>query len=269
MAIDRNNVENNDSTLDLRGLLMMCLAHWRWFVLSLAICLGGAVYYILKTPPVFTRSESILIKEEGGGGRRSFSSQLSSGVDLGMFNNHTNVYNELEFMKSPALILEVVKRLNLEMNYTEDGTFHLNTLYGRNLPIKVSIPDFPDNKACSFTLHISKGKKLTLSKFTMSGQEEIDETIQAKGQLGDTISTPVGNVCIEKSPYFKDEDNQDRTIYVTRSSMLGSISTCLGRLGAGILSEKPPSSNSHTRMFLSSVQRKCSTLWYPSTTRIG
>ena len=67
---------------------------------------------------------------------------------------------------------------------------------------------------------------------------EIDETIQAKGQLGDTISTPVGNVCIEKSPYFKDEDNQDRTIYVTRSSMLGSISTCLGRLGAGILSEE-------------------------------
>ena len=40
-------------SLTVRDLLWMCLSRWYWFVISLAVCCGLAVWYILKTPPVY------------------------------------------------------------------------------------------------------------------------------------------------------------------------------------------------------------------------
>lgn len=39
-------------TLKARDLLWLCLSRWYWFVISLAVCLGLGVYYIMNTPAV-------------------------------------------------------------------------------------------------------------------------------------------------------------------------------------------------------------------------
>ena len=50
---NNNNLQNAQDFIRIQDLLYLCLAKWHWFVLSLAVCLGVAVVYLLKTPPVF------------------------------------------------------------------------------------------------------------------------------------------------------------------------------------------------------------------------
>ena len=53
-----------DDFIRLQDLLYLCLTHWRWFLLSLAVTLGIAIYYILSTPNVYQRTASLMIKED-------------------------------------------------------------------------------------------------------------------------------------------------------------------------------------------------------------
>ena len=50
--------------LRLQDLLYLCLARWKWFVLSLAVTMGAAAYHLLSTPNVYQRTASLLIKDE-------------------------------------------------------------------------------------------------------------------------------------------------------------------------------------------------------------
>ena len=104
-------------------LLYLCLAKWRWFILSLVVTLGIATYYTLTTPNVYQRTASLMIKDESKS--QSISSDVASMFsDMGMGNMKSNVYNELIANQSPAVLLETGKRLKLDVDYAIDGTFH-------------------------------------------------------------------------------------------------------------------------------------------------
>ena len=105
----------------IQDLLYLCLAKWKWFVLSLVVTTGVAAVYLLRTPAVYTRTASVLIKEDSKG--KSVSSDLESFSEFGLFQSNTNVNNELIAFQSPALMTEVVKRLRLDMNYFVPGKF--------------------------------------------------------------------------------------------------------------------------------------------------
>ena len=64
-TIDNSQASRPEDFLRLQDLLVLCLRKWMWFVLSLIICVGLAVSYILITPPVYTRSAALQIKEDG------------------------------------------------------------------------------------------------------------------------------------------------------------------------------------------------------------
>ena len=98
-----------DDFIRLQDLFYLCLAKWYWIVISLVITIGIALVYLLTTPPSYTRSASILIKEDAKG--NAISSDISSTfADMGLFQSSTNVNNELISLRSPAVMLDVVKR---------------------------------------------------------------------------------------------------------------------------------------------------------------
>ena len=118
-----------EKTLTVKDLFYLCIAKWRWFAVSVLIAAGVAVFYILRTPPVYTRSALVMVKEDSKG--RSIGSDISSLFsDLGLTQASANVNNELLAMQTPAAILETIKRLNLDIDYRTDGFFRKETLYG-------------------------------------------------------------------------------------------------------------------------------------------
>ena len=78
MTVNQKNIKpgQQDDFLRIQDLLYLCLARWKWFVLSLAVTIGAATAYLLRTPAVYTRTASVLIKEDSKG--KSVSSDLES-----------------------------------------------------------------------------------------------------------------------------------------------------------------------------------------------
>lgn len=202
MTIPKNaSAQNQQDFIRIQDLFYLCLNKWHWFVLSLAVCLGAAVWYLLITPPVYTRSASILIKDDSKG--KSTSGSMEDFADFGMFATSTNVNNEMGTLQSPDLMREVVSRLNLNMDYHTDGRFHRQTVYGEQLPVKTILVDFPANQAAAFTMQLKDGN-VTLFDFKKD-EESIDGSFT--GTLNDTISSPVGKIVIQPdSSYEKEEE---------------------------------------------------------------
>ena len=116
---NKSTVQNTQDFITIQDLFYLCLNKWHWFVISLVLCLGVATFYLLRTPSVYVRTASILIKDDSKG--KSSSADMESFSDLGLFKTNTNVYNEIGTLQSPDIMREVVSRLHLEMNYQTDG----------------------------------------------------------------------------------------------------------------------------------------------------
>ena len=234
MAVNQKNTKPGqpDDFLRIQDLLYLCLAKWKWFVLSLAVCLGFAAVYLLRTPAVYTRTASVLIKEDSKG--KSVSSDLESFSEFGLFQSSTNVNNELIAFQSPALMTEVVKRLRLDMNYFVPGKFHRQVAYGLTLPVDVAINDLHENESAGFTLEVQPDSTLLLSDFTRNGTELDGKDI--KGCLLDSITTPLGKIVIHTTPnYVKGETY---TLYVGKSSLYNAVNSYASNLSVSLNNEK-------------------------------
>lgn len=227
----KSQVQNTQDFIRIQDLLYMCLAKWHWFALSLAVCLGVAIAYLLRTPPVYTRSASILIKDDSKG--KSASTDMESFADFGIFTTNTNVNNEMGTLQSPDLMREVVTRLHLEMNYLVEGRFHKNTIYGDQLPVTVTLTDLPDNQSATFHLHLSKEGSYTLNDLTRNGEPVEGEV---KGQLGDTIQSPFGKIAVTATAHYR--KGQEAEIEVMRSSIKGAVGAASSRLTVSQNDEK-------------------------------
>ena len=110
---------------------------------------------------------------------------------------------------------EVVKRLNLDMNYITDGRFHDNVLYGRSLPFTAAIIDVPDQAVMSFDLDVKEDGAFTLSNFTLQN-DPVEKGTKVSGAFADTLATPVGNIVV--TPTVNYVAMNYPTVHVKRSS---------------------------------------------------
>ena len=186
----------SDQTLKIKDLLWLCLSRWYWFVISLAICCGLGVYYILRTVPVYERSTQLLIKDDRLGG--------TAGGDVGasfsgiaFLQSNTNVLNELASITSPTVMAEVVGRLGLDVDYSAKGTFHDTPLYGTNLPLRFTFPDLGPKGSAAFEAVGSPDGSLTLRAFEdADGEIEGASPVTGRYDRIDTLQTPFGRVAV-------------------------------------------------------------------------
>ena len=214
MATQYDNIqlEENESSMSIKDFFYLCLAKWRWFVLSLVVVLGAAALYLLTTPPVYTRSTSLLLKFEQGP-RSSITDAAGVLGDLNLFQSYTNVNNEILSLQSPALMTEVVKRLGLNVNYSTDGTFHKEVLYGLARPYEVEFEDFADNAGVSFTITPEDDGTLTLDHFRLDGDKYRGEVTAYVDSL---TSTPIGTLVVRQL-VPSDTTVLGKPVYVSRS----------------------------------------------------
>lgn len=236
MANNNHRLQNQADYLRMQDLLAICIDKWKWFLLSLILFVGLAVAYLLVTPPVYKRTASLLIKEGDKKGTSSLSSVVNAFAEMGIFNANVNVSNELSSIQSPDVILEVIRRLNLDVEYKTEGKYHRETLYGLSLPLNVSFKDLAYNDFCSLTITLEKGRA-TLKDFELNGKRiGNDSTVVAN--IGKETKTPFGKLVITKSPHFKSAAYEGMNIYVSRMGLLTCISDCKDKMNAVLQDEK-------------------------------
>jgi capsular exopolysaccharide synthesis family protein len=202
--------------INIKDFLYLCLSKWRWFVLSLVVVLGFAVMYILRTSPVYVMKAEVLIKEDGR--TQSIGGDVASMfANMGLSAGRTNVVNEVKAMLSSATLLETGRRLCLDINYTTDGRFHKETLYGSSLPVKILLPDLADGEGATMNVKLLENGVVELSKFTRL-KDKYKET--ATGNLNDTILTPLGRVVVNPTLHYdKYMSERPGVIHLSRSSI--------------------------------------------------
>lgn len=223
-----------DDFIRIQDLYYLCLAKWRWFVLSLVVCLGTAVVYLLMTPPVYTRTASLLIKEESKG--QSLSGDVGASFsDLGLFQSNTNVNNELISLQSPAVMYDVVKRLHLEVDYSTKGSFYPQVRYGQNLPLTVSFAGLADNETAALTVEPVQSKGIKLKAFVHNGEKVDGEVV---GTLNDSLVTPIGKLVIRPAGAFVDWQKSSEPLTVSRSGLNSAVSRYAAGLSVALNDEK-------------------------------
>ena len=132
-----NGIQEEASSFDIRTIFTLFVLNWPWFLLSMFICVCGALIYLRYTAPVYQVSAKMLIKEETSN-RRPSNQMLSNMQDLGIISNSAGIDNEVEILKSRILAQEVVKDLKLYTEYRSEGRITKVLVYKTN-PIIVDM----------------------------------------------------------------------------------------------------------------------------------
>lgn len=179
------NQKKQTQELQLLDILMVGLRHWKWFVLSVIICLGLSYLYVKKSPKIYQRQTNVLIKNDSEGGRT-----FSEGAvfdDLGFMNGMNNVNNEIAIFKSKRLMTEVARRLKLDVDYYRKGKLSVASCYA-STPVKLLFLDAKESDCCSLVMNVKSDKEIILKDF--NGKP--GKTITAK--VGQEVNTPVGRI---------------------------------------------------------------------------
>jgi len=130
-------IRERRNEITLGDILQIIRANWYWFLLSVILCVGLGVFYIMRTPKVYTRTATVLIKDHTRGGGMS---EASAFEELNMFSIKSNVDNEILIFHSRQLMAEVARRLRLDLSYTVKKGLRPVELY-THTPVSVVFPD--------------------------------------------------------------------------------------------------------------------------------
>jgi tyrosine-protein kinase Etk/Wzc len=137
--MENNNFDNDfDNDFNLKEFLEKYIRQWKWFVLSVFICLLGAFLQLRYTIPQYLASTTILVKDEYRGG---MASELSACADMGLGRGaKSNLDNEIEILKSRKLLENTVRELNSNTSLIVKGNIVDSEIYD-NAPIRVNFID--------------------------------------------------------------------------------------------------------------------------------
>lgn len=203
-------------------ILTIFASKWYWFVFCLALALTCCYIYLNLTPAIYTRSASILIKND---------LESSSSQNMKFLDSNIDVNNELFTLKSPSIAQTTVRNLHLEVNCYGQGRFHEEILYGDELAVHVLPLDLKDQESADFIFDLKADGTYVMSHFVRGGKS-VPGAIT--GKVGATVKTPIGKVEVYKTEnYFP----QELTLRVERTSIQYAVNKTLSRLNANAVSE--------------------------------
>ena len=211
----------DDDSINIQQLVQLCVSNWYWFLASIIVALALAAAYIVTTQPVYTRMASVLIKDG------DTNSAFSSFTSMGNTYTRTNIHNEMLTFKSPTYMVDVVTKLHLDMNYSVDGRFHIVELYGKRLPIQVSLPDLEQDETASVDIQLTAEGTAILSNFKLNYQPVSEKSYQA--QVGKVVQTPIGKMVITPTQAY-DGSAWTKPIHVYRSTIEAATNRYVGAL---------------------------------------
>ena len=138
--------EEEKSSFDIKQIYTILVLNWKWFVLSIIICLGVAYIYLRYTTPIYQAQAKLLIKDETQSRNRGNSIMNTS--NLGIISNSTGIDNEMEILSSCNLAQQAVTDLKLYVTYRHPGHIKDATLY-RNQEINVDMDLVHLKKLCA------------------------------------------------------------------------------------------------------------------------
>ena len=221
-----------DPDLDINEIFAKCRKHWWWFIISLVICVGAAWVYGKRQQPVYERESLVLVIRNDGSQGNDISQTFQS---LGFFHSNPEKRTELVAITAPSVMMEVVRRLALNVHYSTDGRWYDPTLYGANQPILATFPGWTDESTATIDMEIQPGGIAAIKSISRAyngGVEKYEDLdIKAKYLSGETVKTPVGPISIALNPVYSGGDiKEPMPVKVNRASIYNTTMNLSGKL---------------------------------------
>ena len=221
------------TTVKFSDMLSLSLRYWYWILISVIVFLGLGWLYVKKSVPMYTQSCSMLMRDDAeGSGTGSTTLSLK---ELGLNTTSTVIEDEMEAMRSPDLMAQVVVELGLQTEYYQPGRFYNKLLYGSDIPVRISFPDMNPEEGASMRVKIDKNENITIEDLTIE-EERFKVNPSQKLTFGDAVSSPAGKIVFQKTPFFRKGKEYD--IIVNHSSLENASEFFLGEIEIEMLDEK-------------------------------
>ena len=227
--IKSDNAQQTDDMLSLRDILDIFIYQWKWFVLSVIICLGLGYLYLMTKPNIYQRAAVMLVKDDSNAGGTARSTNRGGTDALMQLNGvmmGTSVKNEVYILQSHQLMKEVVRELKLDVNYIYRHRLQTVRLYDVK-PFTAQFDSAETVRPFSFKVTVSGDKAHITDVVTAAGKDPYDMYVK----FGQKVKTPFGNVTlVPEKRYLKDFNGEEIT--VTRSTIEAAANSYGGPLNA-------------------------------------
>ena len=212
---DLQTMEEEQSSFNFQTIYTTFILNWKWFVLSVFICLGIGFLYLRYTTPIYNTKAKLLIKDDDNRSyRRGGIQGLESMANLGIISNSYGIENEQEILTSTTIAEQAVRDLKIYVTYYIKGRIKKRLIYKKqplnidmdyahldrmNQPIKLSIKRNGNNYKIKGTYFAP------IDELTSSGPYEIDQTIT---NIPSVIRTKAGIITITANGRYKLEDGE-------------------------------------------------------------
>ena len=130
--------QQEESAFSFQAIFSMLVLNWQYFLLSLFICVCGALIYLRYATPVYQMSVKMLIKEDNSSRTRRSANILNNMQELGFLSNSAGIENEVEILQSRVLARDAVKNLKLYTEYRSAGRLKKSLIY-QSQPVNVDL----------------------------------------------------------------------------------------------------------------------------------
>lgn len=169
--------DSEQSSFNFQKLYTIFILNWKWFVLSIIICLGCSYLYLRYKSPVYATSAKLLIKDDSNNKSASAKDAISGMVDFGIISSNYGVDNEIEILNTRTLAAETVRDLKLYTSYWKKGRVKSVILY-KNQPINVDVDAAhleKLNAPISMSIERDENKYIVKGKYYVSVDENTVE----------------------------------------------------------------------------------------------
>lgn len=220
--IEESFTEEIDNKSELKNILFSYLIYWKWFILSIVLCMAGTWFYLRYATPVYNVSATVMIRDEKRGGRNNEAQALEN---MGLLSSTSNLDNEIEILRSKSLIKQVVTELHTYTNYMTKGRIGSRDLYNES-PILIEMEEADLNRLnAGFSIEAVCHGDGSMSLTGYIGGKNITGGV---AQLPTCLETPLGRVTFRAGTSSKEMYGE--TIYIRVSPPIQIAKEYLGRL---------------------------------------
>lgn len=218
MSSSKKAFQPADKSINLVDIFWYLLFHWKWFFLSVLVFGGYYYYQYSKTPYVYSRTETVMIKTPLN------TAQPTRLTRSSYYFSAVNVASEILQLKSKQLMRNTVAKLDANISYTITKGLREYELYNRS-PIQIQFIDGNPEKYETFKVANLSEEFVELKGF--GGDENDTKTV--KVTYNKETSTPAGKIRVLKTTFF-DHDNAKHELTIKKYPLESMMRYFMGKL---------------------------------------
>ncbi|MBL1407282.1 GumC family protein [Sphingobacterium faecale] len=210
-------LENREQSLNVLDILKYLGSYWPWFILSIVLFGGYYFYDYSKTPFMYGRSQTVLIKTPANTPATARFTRANAGY------NSVSVASETLQLRSKELMRQTVGRLGADISYSRKIGLRTYELYDKS-PVKVQVVKGKPESTWSLLV-----TPLNKDSIELDGWQGKSTQGTIRVAIGQSLKTPLGEIKLDSTVYYS-ENIYGKPIHIQKFAREQMVSFFLSNL---------------------------------------